>query len=249
MKKRGQITLFIILGIIIISVISIAVFFRTQLIREGEDILIEELALPSDVMDVRNHIEHCIETTSKEGLILMGLQSGWITPLPNSLEIDSLLIPYIYDQGNNYLISMEEMKLYYANYIDYNSIMCFNPDNYPNLEIEEFQPNTIIDVRDNEVITSTEYRVIVSRDGSSYNLFTPYRFSHNVRLRFLYDITSAIMQKTIIEPDLIDLNYLGSFDLEIELLNVEENKMLYILSDEQSNIDGEPFTFIFANRF
>jgi len=73
MKKRGQITIFIIAGMIIVIALSIFLYIRYG--REKVDV---SIAYPEEVKDVAKWVEDCTYQTAKQGMRVMGIQSGFI---------------------------------------------------------------------------------------------------------------------------------------------------------------------------
>jgi len=83
MEKRGQVTIFIIIGIILLIILALFLYFR------GESLDLEpQEKIPSEFVPVRNLIEECMQVHAKEGIYLLGIQGGY-TKLP----IDILYSP------------------------------------------------------------------------------------------------------------------------------------------------------------
>jgi len=72
MKKRAQVTLFIILGIVILVAIVFFVFLRTEIISPA----ISKLRPPR----VEEYVDDCIKEAGQQGLILLGKQGGDVNP-------------------------------------------------------------------------------------------------------------------------------------------------------------------------
>ena len=70
MEKRGQVSIFIILGIVVVGIIGAGVYLGTQ----DEDVVLES---PIQVDPVRKHVEECLDLVSLRGLELIGLQGGY----------------------------------------------------------------------------------------------------------------------------------------------------------------------------
>ena len=66
MEKRGQVSIFIILGIVVVGIIGAGVYLGTQ----DEDVVLES---PIQVDPVRKHVEECLDLVSLRGLELIGL--------------------------------------------------------------------------------------------------------------------------------------------------------------------------------
>ena len=86
MEKKGQITAFIIVGIIVIF--SAALFFY---LRERTTVFTPKELIPKELTPVKSLIEQCTKTLTQEAADLASSQGGYVT-LPN----------YIYDNPNNY---------------------------------------------------------------------------------------------------------------------------------------------------
>ena len=80
MTKKGQVTLFIIIGIVIL--ISAVLFFmlkgsiQRKEIAPGVSMIVEEL--PSQFLPVQPFVEKCLEKTSREALEILGQRGGYI---------------------------------------------------------------------------------------------------------------------------------------------------------------------------
>jgi len=82
MKKRGQVTIFIIIGIIILLLTTIFILYRNQV-----TIFKPEIIIPTEVEPVKNYIEDCIYVTAEEGIRLLGANGGFIR-FPDSIDND-----------------------------------------------------------------------------------------------------------------------------------------------------------------
>ncbi len=77
--RKGQVTAFIILGILIVAVVGAAFYFRNQLIRSSFQSDRERAAIvPDQIRPVKLYIDHCLETVSNEAVDLAGFQGGYI---------------------------------------------------------------------------------------------------------------------------------------------------------------------------
>jgi len=79
MKKRGQITLFIVLGIVILLVIGLFFFIRARI---AEKKLLERpvIELPTELKPVQFFAEQCLEKIAVDGFKLIGAHGGYINP-------------------------------------------------------------------------------------------------------------------------------------------------------------------------
>jgi hypothetical protein len=78
--KKGQVTIFIIIGIIL--VISIGVFiylYQAEVIRPFEEVVVPSVQkAPSEIRPVQDFVTACVETVGKEGLRKIGDYGGYV---------------------------------------------------------------------------------------------------------------------------------------------------------------------------
>jgi hypothetical protein len=118
--KRGQTTIFIILGIIIIIVaLGVSFIKNEQLIEKIGGEVFESVVVPEQAQGVVNFVNNCIQDIAEEGLDILGLQGGYIN-LPGNIVAnprtylkftDSISIPYwLYSESSIRIPSTFEME-------------------------------------------------------------------------------------------------------------------------------------------
>ncbi len=81
--KRGQITVFIIIGLIIVLVIGTIIYMtKVRVTKEIEAVRPSVAKIPQEIQPVRDLVDSCIGRLGKDGLKRIGDQGGYITPLP-----------------------------------------------------------------------------------------------------------------------------------------------------------------------
>lgn len=107
-SKKGQITVFIIIGIVILFAFAGILYFtktvsKQQITTEGEII---PSTVPQNFRPIQTYTENCIENIAKEGLLILGQQGGYIYPElvgeyspenptdSDGLDLGSAKIPY-----------------------------------------------------------------------------------------------------------------------------------------------------------
>ena len=71
MKKKGQITIFIILGIILVAALAFLIYTKTLVIPQ---------IIPTKPVSVKTHVEDCIEQQGNNVIELLGKQGGDVAP-------------------------------------------------------------------------------------------------------------------------------------------------------------------------
>ncbi len=132
MSKRGQITVFIIVGIVILFIFAGALFISNQAVeekitQEGEPVIKE---VPLAFEPIKSFTENCLYSTGKKGLLILGQQGGYIYPevlgefsvsKPTDsmgINLEPLKVPYWFyneeaDKENKISLTSLQPKLHY----------------------------------------------------------------------------------------------------------------------------------------
>ncbi len=90
MTKRGQITIFIIIGIIILFVVALGVYLKDSFNTVRPPV--QQLIVSDELKPIQAYVTSCLSATSKDALIRLG-QSGGYIEVPNGLKVN-LAKPY-----------------------------------------------------------------------------------------------------------------------------------------------------------
>lgn len=121
-NKKGQLTLFIIIAIVIVALVILSFFF-----------LRSRTVLPSKLMPVENYFRECIDLKVKEATKIAGLQGGYLElpdfeagssymPFSNQLNFLGISIPYWFYISSNNLVKeqkpgLEIIEKQFSNYL------------------------------------------------------------------------------------------------------------------------------------
>jgi hypothetical protein len=107
MNKRGQITIFIIIGILIIISVTLLLFYsKGKLIPDGK-----EQAETNQIMDpLKSQIDHCLEESLKETILFVGMQGGYYYSPAKTEEFLQADIPYYYYENEEISPDKKEME-------------------------------------------------------------------------------------------------------------------------------------------
>jgi len=238
--KKGQITIFIILAILIIS--GIVVFFAFRARGPVE----KEVVIPQQVLPIVDSVQSCVETNLKEGVMIVALQGGYIIPPSNALEINSSYVAYWYDKGSKKVPTIEEIQNQISDYIRLTLPTC-----YPNLDTQKFQINrgnisvqTKIDK--NAVSTFVSFPFTARAGNTSYELDKKYSAEYAVNLGDMYDVGNKIILKEIADQNSIDMSYLSIFNYAIDISYSGNNIVIYSIEDNLK--DGGAIILRFASK-
>jgi len=204
MKKRGQITLFIIIGLVLLISAATVIYFYQQRVIEP---IRRAVAVPEEVQAVYDYVATCTDQIGKEGLILMGTQGGFIklppaiANNPNAhIKADPLGIvktPYWYFEGEDRTPTLENMQRELALHVKQNLENCVG-----NFEaFEEFYDITpkssilpVISLTDSEVIIQVKWDLDITIDDRLVQL-NEFISSFPVKLKPMYELANKVMLK------------------------------------------------------
>ncbi|MGV8086448.1 MAG: hypothetical protein ACP5N1_02345 [Candidatus Woesearchaeota archaeon] len=84
-NKRGQITIFIIIGIILLFIVALTIYFSSSFNKVRPPV--QQLLVDDELKPIQVYVTDCLSATAKEGLIRLGQNGGYIT-VPSGMKID-----------------------------------------------------------------------------------------------------------------------------------------------------------------
>lgn len=259
--KKGQVTLFVILGLVVIAIIAGIAFYKESIyIKLGEMGLVKEAALPPQIENIKQQTQQCIETLSENALFLIGLQGGYIE-LTSRIKHSTLLVTpedydykgtaYHYYEDKNLVPSTDTMSNELSNYISTNLKGCSK-------EVEgfdlEYGSRTKIKtkVSDKKIEFNMYWPITIKKEENEYNIGS-FKFSTPARLEELRSIVNDIAEQQVeSETKEVCLSCLTDIsaanDIKIEVQGIEEDTF-YMITDEKTETSKGFYTFIMANRF
>ncbi len=110
-KKRGQITVYIIIGMVILFLAILFFYLRgTTEKAEGMQELIRAQEIPDEIKPITTYVTTSLDTAAREGLYLVGMQGGCIYEDQGGLTYDNTKTIF-YDEHNvSYGINKQETE-------------------------------------------------------------------------------------------------------------------------------------------
>jgi len=218
-KKRGQITIFIILGILILLIIFLFIYFR-----QATTVFKPERVVPPELKPFDEFVGSCIDRVARNGINILGANGGFIR-FPPEIDFDyqstlktnplfpSIKTPLWHYKGQTRIPSEEYMKEDLAYYINQNLDECLgNLEAFKQqFEIIELEPRKVlVDLTDNSVDVTLDYRLeIRSLVENQTTRITEFKTSVPIRLKTVYELARNVMEEELkdkfIELRTIDL--------------------------------------------
>jgi len=249
MQKRGQITIFIIVGILILAIILGMVYLGKYITKK--ELEVEEVPL-HQVESVKLYVENCLKRTLDDGLLLIGQHGGYFI-LPNQSTEDAYLnTPYYFYQDAIIAPSIEMIQKEISQYIEDQLPFCLqnfqafpfliefeNPDAETNIAAQTVAANVLLPLKIN--LANQEIQI------NSFSSSVP------SRLLQIYEVSHKINQLSMEYNPGICLDCVNQLaqesDLHLHLVEFKDDVIFFILEDEKVRINEEPFYFRFANKY
>ena len=215
MQKRGQATVFIIIGIVILVAVFLVLFLRGGFI--AEQISPEEAreVLASQVAPLEVHVEECISKVAPDGIKTLALQGGTFKPR-NFRQYNGTNVEYLCYKEPGVTTCIQKpltranVEAEISDYVKTQIFTCLNLNQFEQgnrfrLDTKEINVNTRID--DNRIQVNVDYPITLSRSGVET---TVEEFSSNLRLPLgkLIDLTSEIINSEISTGEFDNIDYM-----------------------------------------
>ncbi len=215
-NKKGQLTIFIIIAILIIAIIGLFFVFRGEI---GKKEVVSPEAAP-----VKNFVEECIYDTGENALYFIGLHGGYYV----SPKFSTLLgIPYYIKDNKTLMPSKEKIEIEIAKYVDEALPLCIgNFTEFNDFQIVQGEPKTQTIITDNEVILNVEYPLTIIRDEEKSRIKKFEGIKISVKLGAIYNASSFIVNE--------HLKNTGEICMSC-LLDLQEKNELSIMTQDESD--------------
>ena len=231
MKKRGQVTIFIVLGIIVFIFFGIYFYANNVSSKIKTQSAVTTSLDPSDSEIVAVYAESCIKRIGQEALFnRIGLHGGYIDPDGNpeygeegAAESTSYLgnkVPYYLERTDSRYVTLypsgQKISKKLANYMIVEFEKCLKPDAFEQLGIKIIKPNVNyqsigfdfsrtevkVDISMNkEDVTINLHYPLLIKKGKNEAKLSSFSATLPIRLKALYDSSEELVNKIMSMPN------------------------------------------------
>lgn len=248
MQKRGQITLFIVVGILLLAVLFVAVYVL-QSPPAARQII--QVAFP-EKNKVSTLLTACADNALAEGLEIAGLQGGYVYPpaYPAPLDIGIVIIPFLYYDGEKLLPTLPAVEAQLSNYLEQKARQC--ADKLKGVELGE--PRATVTLLDDAAHGVLIYPVAMKKDGSIVTFDDPIVVKQKSSMKRLLESAGIIVDKTAQKPYAIDIESISSLDFPVTIYPYETEQKVPETSNRNIAVveltaENKPISFTFAMRY
>ncbi len=243
--RRAQITVFIIIGIVVLAAALGAAYFIS---RGVQKVPAEQVPVNTQPIDL--YVKSCLQSTAEDGIYILGIQGGYIVPENPYAQTEYGDIAYSYYNGSKTFPTRQIVELQLAGYVETYLNDCLN--NFTELKqqynsIDAGEPKASVQISNDNVAVSLEYLLKISTADKQVSI-KDFSAKVPIRLGYILLVAESMTDKTIEDPTSISTDLLTNFDLTIDILPNEDNAVFKI-TDYKSLYQNNPYVFMFAENF
>jgi len=260
MHKKAQISVFLLIGIVILVIIGIFLYQRTQVVKAPE------MAAPVNVAAVQVYVQQCLEKTASDAVLYIGQHGGYyympeefsVFPDINTLNVETpaplLNIPFYFYEGKDFVPTKEEMEKQLSYYVSFNLPGCADLGAFAQqgFKVEAGAVNVNSAIGEKNVVFIVDYPVNISR-GNEKQTISRFTTVVNADLIKLYDSANLYMQSQRNDPTAFFISSLSRICLDkvitFKSLFYGKHELLITLTDDQTRINNQPLIFAFAIKY
>ncbi|MBU0930084.1 MAG: hypothetical protein KJ623_03345 [Nanoarchaeota archaeon] len=239
MKKRGQVTTFMIVGLVLLIIVLL--LFAVK--RTGIGVKTSDY-LQSNLDDIKVQINKCVDQEAVQALNLIGKQGGYLNPsnyrLYKGYEVSYLCfnIPNA-DNCMNSIVSTKDIEEQLNNYLKANVPSCANINGlanslfFPGMEVGELNIKTTI--QKDSVLFDIDYPITLKKGDATAKL-TPYKEAVSAPLGLLLDTTYDIINQEAANGVFFEVQYMLANRGNVEIYKDQPYPdKVYVLNERDSD--------------
>jgi len=248
-NKRGQITIFILLGVVILAAVGFILYTKSETIRITD----EFTDIPLEIQPIKSFVDSCIKQTLERGIYFISLQGGYYDVPEPKTEGLIIQIPYYFYLGQNKFPQKENIERELSDYIEDNILACINDfETFKQLgyefETTGLSVNSFID----KTISVDVIFPIVIKKGDSVTKIENFISEVDFDFKRIYNTLSNFSLEHQKNPDYVPIGYLPIFSFKNNIISdvVYQNDNSVIYTFVFQNISNEKeLLFNFASKY
>ncbi|MBT4166102.1 hypothetical protein HOE04_03630 [archaeon] len=251
--KKGQITIFIIVTIIIIAIVGTVIYLgKSKIDSENSKQFFAQSNIKPELNNIQDSIINCIDETSKQALILIGIQGGYYEKPPQAFDMSWAFIPYYYNQGQQLMPTKTMITNQLQQYTNEKTGLCLNKINLGDFTLEYKNLQTTTQIQKQQVKFTIDTSITIEKENNKIKFETKeHPTTINSKLYEILEIADFITTSHNENPDLICINCVAQMseerDVYTDMLEFDEQTTLIIISENKTS--SEPYIFEFLNKY
>ncbi|MBT4445831.1 hypothetical protein HOA92_04380 [archaeon] len=254
MERRGQVTIFIILGLFLSLIIATVILTNIDLNQEKLDSEQSDIQDSSqNIAPIKLFVESCIEDVTNQAILYIGKHGGYYN-LPSESD-DYLYLPYFFYISENHLLSIEEIQNQLSLYV--NSELFFCTRDYSSFEkqgyhIQTGSITTTTTINQDNINFDINYPISINIEDTTQEL-SSFNIQTKSSLFVIYQVVEELLREQTEDPKAICLSCVVELainnDLKVYAAFIENDQVLFRITDNITQINNQDFEFSFINIY
>lgn len=250
--KRGQITVYMIVGVVILILFGLIFYYRGIIFKsafEGEQVKIS--SVPEQFKDIQKQIEGCTDKFVLDSIYLLGLRGGYFDrDKLKTIDYLGVNITYLHYGKTNYMPSIDIMEKELTNYINENLVYTCRLIN-ENIDINFGKVNSIVDIKTNSIIVKITWSIKLEKDTLKSEI-NNINLNYPLRLGEIRNLVEIMIKQQIKDKPQLCLTCMARTALDNNLfVNTynEKDSIIFIVTDLKEVKDFDLYRFEYAGDY
>ncbi len=191
MRKRGQITIYIIIGLVLLIAIILLFYIRSSITGVEQELKISEVSsVPEQLESVKEDIKLCVYDFVEDSIYYMSYQGGVLDE--EGVSFAGRNIPYLIKNKENLLPEIPKMNDEFSKYINENLPLACS--GYENTEFSDVFSR--VDIKEDNVIVTVDWSIRLEK-GDISGTIEQFNLEYNIRLGEIRGVVNKIIENQI----------------------------------------------------
>jgi hypothetical protein len=168
-KKRGQITIFIVIGVILLIIFILSLYIISKVSEKAE--IAEEAETVFETTSIKSYVTSCLKEVSDKGAWIIGAHGGYIDPNVDYTYYQGEKLPYL----DPNIHTLNDTEIEFSNYIIDEIETCFNFQIFEDMGFNITEPTSDlisanVTIAPKKIFVELRYPLIVEKGQSKSEL-------------------------------------------------------------------------------
>ena len=239
--KRGQVTYFIIAGLIVLLAVILIFSARLSFLKdvyEGQRTKL--LGVPADIKPVGDYVQGCLDQTANDAIVFVMLQGGYVEPSLNPgvfIGYNSVDIPYWYYNNEDTSSNITDIEYSISSYAENVFPTCIDSvkSNFKDYTIDYTTIFPKTSIKGDKVLIDINTDIKVNYKEKTYSLKN-FKTNPKTDVIDVFDEAKTIFNKVKINNQL-SLDEISNLKYNIKFFYTNELSVIYSISSNNTIIN------------
>lgn len=255
MKKRGQVSVFIIIAIVLIAIIAmgfyIAKSYQQEIIKTS---IWSKFGFKSEADVIKNALSECMKTNTKDALKTIGIQGGYYKKPAKYSDLGWTFIPFYYLQGEYLMPDKSLIETELSDFTDDKMNECIKQIEFKNLDFSYDKTKTITSIQKGKVTFKIDLSVTIKKQDTITKIeLKDHPVMYNSSLYDIIEVSDFIIKSHKDNETMICINCVVEMAKErslfVDMLNYPKSEDTVLVMISENYTSQGPYLFEFLEGY